>query len=203
MRKVLLILLLLYGMIFSATSQDIRTLFMDAPDAVLPLLPRNVRADCIDFADAGMVYPVQNLLGGESSLKELAEDYLLLQSTGSSTVEMKVLPWGDSFVVCVVNSVSAEATDSRVAFYDMQWKKLKAPLFFTAPSIKDFFVDAATDILDLCDIYLVLLRLNASDGTLVAEYTMPDYMNSDDAEKVRALLKKIVYRWNGTRFVKE
>jgi hypothetical protein len=32
---------------------------------------------------------------------------------------------------------------------------------------------------------------------------MPDYMNDDDAAKVRALLNKIVYRWNGARFVKE
>lgn len=203
MRKLLFILLLLCGMLSSVNAQDIRALFMDAPDAVLPLLPRNVRADCIDFADAGMEYPVQNLLGGESLLKELSKDYLLLQSTASSTVAMKILPFGGSNIVCVINSVSAEATDSRVAFYDSSWKKLDASLFFRAPSIKDFFADADAEILDICDIYLVSLRLNATDGTLVAEYTMPQYMNSDDAAKIRGLLRTIAYRWNGTMFVKD
>jgi hypothetical protein len=32
---------------------------------------------------------------------------------------------------------------------------------------------------------------------------MPDYMSSDDAAKVRALLRRIVYRWNGSSFVRE
>ena len=106
MRKILLILLLLCAWSTTSSAQDVRTLFMDAPDAVLPLLPRNVRADCIDFADAGMDYPVSNLLGGKSTLKVLGKDYLLLQSTAVSTVEMKVLPMGESSVVCVVNTVS-------------------------------------------------------------------------------------------------
>ena len=202
MRKILLILLLLCGVLSNASAQDMRTMFIDAPDEVLPLLPHIARADCIDFADAGMDYPVTNRLGGKSTLKKLTDDYLLLQSTSVSAVEMKMLPYGDSAVVCVVKSVSAEATDSRVDFYDNDWKKLDATSFFVAPSIKDFFTEADDKALDLCDIYLVSLKLDADDMTLVAEYTMPNYMNEDDAAKVRPLLRKILYRWNGARFVK-
>lgn len=203
MKKILLILLLLCGIVFSSQAQDMRTLFMDAPDTVFPLLPRNARADCVDFADAGMEYPVTNLLGGNSVLKKLTDEYLFLQSTSVSSVEMKKLPMGDSFVICVVKSVSAEATDSRVCFYNSNWEKIDTSSLFTAPSIEDFFFDEEEHILDLCDIYLVMLKLDAHSNTLVAEYTMPDYMNIDDARKVRALLKNITYRWNGERFVKE
>lgn len=203
MKKILLILLLLCGIVFSSQAQNMRTLFMDAPDTVFPLLPRNARADCVDFADAGMEYPVTNLLGGNSVLKKLTDEYLFLQSTSVSSVEMKKLPMGDSFVICVVKSVSAEATDSRVCFYNSNWEKIDTSSLFTAPSIEDFFFDEEEHILDLCDIYLVMLKLDAHSNTLVAEYTMPDYMNIDDARKVRALLKNITYRWNGERFVKE
>ena len=203
MRKLLFILLLSCGMFSSAAAQDIRALFLDAPDAVLPLLPRNLRADCIDFADAGMAYPVSNFLGGESTLKVLTGNYLLLQTTSASTMEMKVLPCGDSFVICVIKSVSAEATDSRIAFYDKDWNLFDTSLFFTAPSIRDFFTVADGKVLDLCDMYLVSLSLYGTSDSLVAEYTMPEYMNSDDASTVRPLLKKIVYRWEGKGFVKE
>jgi hypothetical protein len=203
MKKILLTLLLLCGLQIAVPAQDMRTLFMSAPDAVLPLLPASLRADCVDFAEAGMSYPVTNALGGKSTLKVLKDDYLFLQSSGISTVAMKVLPYGDSFVVCVVNTVSAEASDSRIAFYDSGWKKLDAGSFFTAPSIRDFFNSPDEKLLDICDIYLVSLDLSATENTLVAEYTMPDYMNSDDAEKVRALLSRIVYRWNGSAFVRE
>ena len=203
MKKILLTLLLLCGLQITVPAQDMRTLFMSAPDAVLPLLPAGLRADCLDFAEAGMLYPVTNALGGKSTLKVLDNDYLLLQSSGISTVAMKALPHGDSFVVCVVNTVSAEASDSRIAFYDSSWKKLDAGSFFSAPSIRDFFSSPNEKLLDMCDIYLVSLELNAKDNTLVAEYTMPDYMNSDDAARVRELLRRIVYRWNGSEFVRE
>ena len=203
MRRLLLIFLMMCGMLSSAASQDIRALFLDAPDEVLPLLPRNARADCIDLADAAMVYPVSYLLGGKSTLKILTDNYLLLQTTGASTMEIKVLPCGDSFVICVIKSVYAEATDSRIVFYDNNWKKLETSLFFISPLIKDFFTLADEKILDICDMYLVSLKLNENDNSIVAEYTMPDYMNSDDAYKVRQLLKKIVYRWDGKMFVKE
>lgn len=203
MKKILLTLLLLCGLQITVPAQDMRALFMSAPDAVLPLLPTGLRADCVDFAEAGMSYPVTNALGGKSTLKVLKDDYLFLQSSGISTVAMKVLPFGDSFVVCVVNTVSAEASDSRIAFYDSNWKKLDGNPLFSAPSIRDFFSSPNEKLLDMCDIYLVSLELNAKDNTLVAEYTMPDYMNSDDAAKVRALLRRIVYRWNGSEFVRE
>lgn len=203
MKKKLFILLLFCCLGFSLQAQDIRNLFIEAPDSVLPLLPRNNRADCIDFADAGMVYPVSNRLGGKCIMREISDGYLLLQSSGVSTFEMKLLPQNDGFVICVVNTVYAEAADSRIAFFDSNWKRLDTEKFFTAPSIADFFADKAGKAIDKCDIYLVSLKTNAADNTLVAEYTMPSYMNSDDAEMVKPLLRKITYTWNGFRFNEE
>lgn len=190
-------------MLAPTAAQDIRAMFMDAPDEVLPLLPRNARADCVDLADAAMLYPVSNMLGGKSTLKVLSDNYLLLQTTGASTMEMKLLPHGDDFVICVIKSVLAEVADSRIAFYDKNWKKLDTSLFFTSPSIKEFFNEPDEKVLDICDMYLVSLRLNETNNFIVAEYTMPGYMNSDDASKVRQLLKTISYRWDGNMFVKE
>lgn len=203
MRQLILILFVLSLSVSAMQAQDIRALFIEAPDSVFPLLPRGERADCVDFADAKMVYPVSNLLGGKSTLKELNDNYLLLQSSGASTLEMKLLPAGDSCIICVVNTVCSEAADSRVAFFDSDWNRLDAKRFFTSPAIKDFLTVADNKVLDMCDIYLVSLKLNALDNTMIAEYTMPDYMNNDDATKVRSMLKKIVYSWNGERFVIE
>lgn len=203
MRKTILVIFMLCGLSVALPAQDIRTLFIEAPDSVLPSLPRSVRADCVDFADAGMNYPVSNIFDGKSVLKELDDDHLLLQSTAVSTVEMKLLPAGDSYVVCVVKTVFAEAADSRIAFFDHDWKRLDTGLYFTPPAIKDFFAGEDNKVLDMCDIYLVSLKLDSEKDFVVAEYTMPDYMNSDDAGKVRSSLRKIVYRWDGKRFVME
>lgn len=206
MRKLLfLILFMLPGAASLVSAQDLRAIFRDAPDELFPLLTKNMRADLIDYADAGMAATVTNNLDGVSVLEELEDDYLLLATTASSTIQLKLLPMQGGTIICMVKSVKAEATDSRIRFYDMEWNRLDAGGMFTPPAINDFFVPEAdvSGIEDICDMYLVALSLDAAGNTLVAEYTMPAYMSSEDASKVKSLLRKLVYRWNGERFVIE
>jgi hypothetical protein len=120
-------------------------------------------------------------------------------------MQLKLLPLQGDTVICMVKSVKAEAADSRIYFYDKEWNALDGSAMFVYPSINDFFASAADAATwsDACDIYLVSLALSAGDNTLVAEYTMPAYMSTDDAVKVNPLLRKLVYKWNGERFVIE
>ena len=201
MRKLLSIILLFVCVASSVPAQDMRAVFLNAPDAVFPLLTKNLRADMVDYVEAGMEAKVTNRLDGVSVLKELAEDYLLLAMTASSTMQLKLLPVVDDTLICMVKSVKAEAADSRVYFYDKEWNQLDGSALFTYPSISDFFTSATAECIDICDIYLVALTLSDDDNTLVAEYTMPAYMSPDDAKKVKPMLRKLVYRWNGGRFV--
>lgn len=73
------------------------------------------------------------------------------------------------------------------------------------PGVADFFAptDSLSYYLSLCDIYLVKLTLSPTEETMVAEYTMPLYMNDSDAKAVQPLLRPVVYRWQGGVFVKE
>jgi hypothetical protein len=203
MRKLLFIIILLCGAVSQIRSQEMRTIFLEAPDSVLPLLSKSYRADMVDYVDAGMTARVTNSLDGSSTLEELAVDYMRLAVTASSTMQLKLLPLQGDTVICMVKSVNAEAADSRIYFYDKEWNMLDGRALFVYPSINDFFASAADAVAwsDACDIYLVSLTLSAGDNTLVAEYTMPEYMNVDDAAKVKPLLRKLVYRWSGERFV--
>lgn len=205
MKKVLLALLLCLSAV-AADAQSLRSLFMSAPDEVLPLLSENSRADCLDFFDAGMEARVTNRLDGKSTLRVLTDDYLFLQTTSASSLQIKMLHvvGGDS-ILCVVRSVKAEAEDSHVTFYDLSWKELPAASLFSEPSVEDFFLsrESAAEHIDKCDIYLVKYLLSGEEPVLVAEYTMPSYMDVDDRALVSPLLKRILYRWNGKRFVIE
>ena len=198
------ILILLLSFCASVQAQNLRTLFMSAPDEVLPLLPANARADCLDYFDAGMEARVMNSLDGTSVMTVLTDDYLFLQTTSSSSVQMKLLPCADGgSLVCVIKSVKAEAENSHVAFYDLEWNRVPGEQLYVAPAIADFFisVDSAARYIDKCDMYLVRCILADNDATLTAEYTMPAYMDINDSELIAPLLRKIVYLWDGTRFV--
>ena len=205
MKKILIIPLLLLSCAF-VRAQDMRSLFMSAPESVLPLLTENSRADCIDYIDAGMEAVVTNSLDGKTVVKALTDDYADIGMSGSSSLQMKLLPLQDGGrIICVVKSVKAEAENSHVAFYDLDWKPVVGKKLLEMPAIADFFVstDSAAKYIDKCDMYLVKCSLSDSDLTLTAEYTMPSYMNIEDAMLVSPLLRKVVFLWDGRRFVRK
>lgn len=205
MKKILIIPLLLLSCAF-VRAQDMRSLFMSAPESVLPLLTENSRADCIDYIDAGMEAVVTNSLDGKTVVKALTDDYADIGMTGSSSLQMKLLPLQDGGrIICVVKSVKAEAENSHVAFYDLDWKPVVGKKLLEMPAIADFFVstDSAAKYIDKCDMYLVKCSLSDGDLTLTAEYTMPSYMNIEDAVLVTPQLRKVIFLWDGRRFVRK
>ena len=206
MRKFLFVIILLLGSaVLKLSAQDMRSIFLNAPDDIFPLLTKNCRADLVDFIDAGMKAKVMNDFDGTSVLESIDDDYLLLATTASSTMQLKLLPIQNDTIICMVKSVKAEAVDSRIFFYDLNWTLLDGSGMFIQPEIEDFFKpDVATEkIADICDMYLVSLMLDRDDNSLVAEYTMPAYMSAEDAEKVTPVLRKLVYNWDGESFVIE
>lgn len=190
-------------------AQDMRTLFVAVPDSILPLLTENNRMDCVDFVDSKMKAEVKNRLGQVSELKVLAKDYLLLQMTSQSTVEMKLLSVNDSVkVVCVVRTVCAPACDSAVEFYDTSWKRLKTADYIACPPADSFFRNPAqTDLSyqrlrEKADVDLIKASLSVERAVIRFEYTTPDYLSEDDREKLRPYLRKdpLVYSWTDGKF---
>lgn len=205
MKKFLFILLAIVCCAHQSAAQDMRSLFLNAPDEIFPLLTKSNRADCIDYIDAGMEARVTNRMDGTSHLKKLTGDYFYMQASSSSWYEAKLLPLGGDTLICMIKGVEAEAADSRLQFYDSGWNRLDAEAFFNEPAIADFFLcaDSAARHAQLCDIYLVKYSFSQDEGLLNAEYTMPAYMNVDDAAVVAPLLRVLTYRWDGKCFIRE
>ncbi|WP_314969143.1 DUF3256 family protein [Phocaeicola abscessus] len=190
-------------------AQDMRTLLVAMPDSILPLLTKNNRMDCVDFVDSKMKAEVKNRLGEVSELKVLTKDYLLLQMTSQSTVEMKLLSVNDSAkVVCVVRTVCAPVCDSAVEFYDISWKRLKTADYIACPLVDSFFRNPAqTDLpyqllREKADVDLIKASLSVERAVIRFEYTTPDYLSEDDREKIRPYLRKdpLVYSWTDGKF---
>lgn len=204
-KTVLLFLFIFFAADSYLSAQSMRTLFVSMPDSIMPLLTKNNREDCIDFIDAGMQAVVTNRLDSKSELLQFTPNFLHLRTSKAGSMQLKILPTADDTLVCVVNTICAEACDSRIAFYTRKWQPMDSKKYFAPPIINDFFIpsDSVAELLDIADIYLVKISLSANDNTLVAEYTMPQYMLQGDSARVASNLRRLKYNWDGDRFVKE
>lgn len=209
MKKIIAILIGIMGVV-CMQAQEMKTLFISMPDSVAPLLTKVNREDCVDFLDSNMKAEVKNRFGKPSELKKLTSDYLLMQVTSQSNMEMKLLPMNDSVkVICLINTACASACDSEIRFFSTDWKELPRKDFIQAPSIDAFYLpvdsldEAYPEIRSKADMELLKAELSSDSQNLIFTYTTPDYLAKGEKEKLAAYLRKtpIAYKWSEGKFI--
>lgn len=202
MKKTILAILLLICL--HTQAQDLRSLFVAMPDSLSALLTKVNREDFGDFLDSKMKAEVKNRFGKTSEMQQMTGDYLRLQLSESSQVEMKLLPLNDSVkVICVVHTYKGPAEDSAIRFYNTDWKELAPADFVKIPSEDDFYSTPAEDnstatdnLRAKADMYLLKAQLSETDNTLTFTYTTPDYLDKETAKELKAHLKSETIRRN-------
>lgn len=209
--KKLIYLFLVWGCTLSVAAQDMKKVFIAMPDSLTPLLTKVNKEDCIDFLASNMKAEIKNRFDKSSEMKVLTEDYLQMQMTENSTLEMKLFPVNDSVkIVCMVKTVCSSACDSEIRFYDTSWKKefpksdylqLPAPQTFYLPT--DTVSSEVELIKRKADMHVMKAVLSKDDSSLSFIYTTPDYLNQEDREKLSPYLRKeaVVYRWKDGKFL--
>ena len=121
MKRVLMIVWLVFWA-FQLKAQDMAEVFVAMPDEYVPQLEDAWRKDLVDLYKSGEKAQLKNNMNGTSRLVKLTNDYLLLESTERTTVELKLLPLvNNTFVICKVVTVKAPVPDSRIAFFSPDW----------------------------------------------------------------------------------
>jgi hypothetical protein len=199
---------------FSLTSlqaQEAKTLFVNMPDSLSPLLTKVNRADCVDFLESKMKAQVENRFGKKSEMTELGKDFIRMQMSPQATWQMKVLALNDTTnVICTVATACAPACDSSIRFYTTDWKPLTESPFITLPVMADFLNtpdSAGVYVFDearrSADMLLMKADFNKENTELTVTFTTPDYMSKETAEKLKPFLRRpIVYRWKNGAFTR-
>ena len=212
MRKLFTIALLFFT--FALQAQNLKTYFIALPDSLSPLLTTVNRQDFGDFLESGMKAEVQNRFGNTSEMKKLTENYLMIQLTSVSQMEMKLLPVNDSTkVICVAKTYKGPVADTQLAFYSTDWKELPVEDFIQLPEKEKFYIqpslpekrDSLENLKGKADMYLLKANLSEKDNSLSLIYTVADYLDKETADAIRPYLCKepLRYQWQAGRFVVE
>ncbi len=209
-RTTLSLLALVLSAAVSAQTDSLamRRVFVDIPDSLLPLLPQRTRHDMVDFLANGMEARVRNRLGEEVVLRELTDNYALVEASPLSRMEMKLLPLvGDSAeILAVVSTVRGPAADSHVEFYDANWQKLPALTLPRPdgaaeqgpppPSQPPAAAPAIATLTDLCPI-----EIRLSPEAPVFELRIdPTILTQKEKDAATILAHPLFYDWDGAAF---
>lgn len=200
MRK--LFFFILFALLFSvnavAQGVQMRNLFASMPDSLLPMMTKNNRLDCIDFIENDMEAKVRNRLDDYVELKTLTQDYLLLQTSEQSRVEMKYVAKGDTAgIVYLVRTYYGPAGDSSIECYDQDWRVVKMAV--VRPEVEAFFKTAsATDadtlrqiVRELKDLTLLEASLSADRATLTWKIAL-DELSVGDKKVAKQYVQEVM-----------
>ena len=189
-----------------ACAADLRTLFIDMPDSIMPTLTKSDRMDFLDFMDYGMKAKAQNKLGGESEMTLLQENKLTVKTSESGQLDMALFRKNDGKgLICIIRTATARYADSRISFYTEDWKPVPLKGLIELPQFDDYLTKEALKA-DSLDYFkkrsmLRLQSITPVDGALEFRYTSLDYIG-EDAERYKTWFKPapIRYIWTGKRF---
>ena len=182
---------------FGVKAQEMETVFVTMPDQYIPQLENAWKKDLVDLYNSGKEAQLKNTMNGTSTLKKMTSDYLLLEVTSRSTVEMKLLPLvNNTNIVCLVTTVDGPVSDSRIAFFTTEWEPLNASDLYT-PVSSDWFIKEGVDknsvsfieAMTLLDMNMQKLSLSPDSQTLTVAYTTPRYLGVEDRNMVVPFLK--------------
>ena len=126
--KRIIVALIMSVVLVSAKSADIKNLFVEMPDSIMPLLVKNNRLDMLDYMDIGMSAKVKNKLGGESEMTLLKDDMISISMTDVTEYDIKLFYGKDSLVtIAVIETVKGGYSDSNISFYNT--KQIRQNLF--------------------------------------------------------------------------
>lgn len=209
MKRVIFItglLLILFSNVSNARS--IRDFFVNEPHDLFALIDASTRLDLLDYYDTGRIVSSQNNLGDDTQFIKVTDDFLSIQLSESSEVEMRLLFPSKNDTIIVVNStIKSPVEDSKLEFFDTNWNTLDTKKFITLPLIKSFISIPKEDktpqnyILDAIDFPLISYSINPENASITASQNMEKYMSKEEYMKIaKYLIPTITYNFEGKKY---
>ena len=211
MKIVKLNILLLLSLFSISTwgAERVRSLFVEMPSELLPLLTTSDRLDFLDYSDAGMEAVVRNRLGGETKMLRCTDSMITLALTPSTQWDMKLFSKGRGLIALVTTYTIESHKDSYIQFYDTLWRTIDIEQIIDRPTALDFVKPRyrvyASRSMDRSIMYNMVSVIVKEQSDII-EFRVSKFPPMVDEESDAMIEKRIWrtsllrYRWNGRRF---
>lgn len=211
MRRIIFLIsvMILWCMPFNLKARTIKDIFVSEPGYLMPLLSKGAKMDMIDYLSVGQMAEVNNSLGKGTHFNKVTDNYMSVQISNSSTVELLLMPVSKrDTIIVAVTTFSLPAKDSRIEFFTTDWRRyVRTKSFIKEPTMKDFISIPKGDktkketVLAAIDFPIIQYRINPDNNTIIATHGLKECMSKDDYEKIAPYLRDdLEYRFKNGVF---
>jgi hypothetical protein len=189
----------------SLQAVSLKSFFFNMPDDVLPTLSQSARKDLVDYFENKQTAAVPSLFNSSIILSAFSDDYLRLETSSVSSIQIKKLPLEDGAVFLLINTALGPLPDSRLRLYTENWKPIPG---FSLPELKPrLFLDSARlsaeQMIRFDGICRLFVRMDADPSAPVIH--LKAFITDDVPEELLAPFKdlftdSLTLTWNGRGF---
>ncbi len=197
MKKIFLILLVTFSLL-PLNAQNMRQIWLEMPDSIVPYLNRSLRTELADYVTMGMKSEVMNALRDTTRIEKLTDDYILVKLSNATKLEIKSL---DASTIAMVQTWCGPLAESKLSLFSNNWevKPLNidvSPMFVKPDTMSQ---QRYSELLDMANVTMNEMQLSVKDNSLTIKYSVP-LLSSTDKKDMQAILRQRKLNWNGTTF---
>lgn len=184
-----------------------RRAFAELPEISMEILSKDSRLDMLDYYDNGSTYAAKNNLRGTARLDTVTPDFVAVELTPVSSLEVKILPTKGGDIVMTLYTVGAEgdSRDTEIRFYDAELNPLPAEKYLPKIRIEDFFDTKGyktkpKELIEMLPFHAVYFETRPGENTLTARLTYHDVMTVEDTKIIELFSKPLQFQWIGGRW---
>ena len=197
MKKIFLILLVTFSLL-PLNAQNMRQIWLEMPDSIVPYLNRSLRTELADYVTMSMKSEVMNALRDTTRIEKLTDDYILVQLSNATKLEIKSL---DASTIAMVQTWCGPLAESKLSLFSNNWevKPLNidvSPMFVKPDTMSQ---QRYSELLDMANVTMNEMQLSVKNNSLTIKYSVP-LLSSTDKKEMQAILRQRKLNWNGTTF---
>ena len=207
MKRTIIVCLCLSAL-FTASTKDMRELWLSMPDSLIGYMDKSKRLALLDHVDMNTTAELTNKLEGKTSLDTLTSNFMQVTLNNVVDLRMTLLPstgeGATDSILCVVRTYRNAEPESIVELYDQSWKRLRkidfdAEMFFNRPDTMS--QERYEQIRSLVSVLFVKAELREGSDVLVLTPSLP-FNTREEKEKIKSIILQTNVKWNGKIFNK-
>ena len=197
MKKIFLILLVSFSLL-PLNAQNMRQIWLEMPDSIVPYLNRSLRTELADYVTMGMKSEVMNALRDTTRIEKLTDDYILIQLSNATKLEIKSL---DASTIAMVQTWCGPLAESKLSLFSNNWEVKPLNVDVSPMIVKPDTMSQQrySELLDMANVTMKEMQLSVKDNSLTIKYSVP-LLSSTDKKEMQAILRQRKLNWNGTTF---